>query len=72
MGESYQFDLRFDTAVTPLPGTALPVGGGEPGKAYNAYLAALAKGDLATLRSMVGEGGAWRYPETIRLRPRKR
>ena len=63
MGEAYQFDLHFDAAITPLPGTALPPGGGEAGKAYNAYLAALAQGDFAALRTMAGEDGAWRYPE---------
>jgi len=63
MGKDYQFDLRFDSAITPPPGTALPAGGGEPGRAYNAYLAALAKGDLVGLRAMAGENGSWRYPE---------
>lgn len=63
MGKDYQFDLRFDSAITPPAGAALPIGGGEPGRAYNAYLAALAKGDLAALRAMAGEDGAWRYPE---------
>jgi hypothetical protein len=63
MGEAYQFDLNFDTAITPAPGTALPPGGGEPGKAYNAYLAALAQGDFAALRTMAGDDGAWQYPE---------
>jgi hypothetical protein len=63
MGRSYQFDLRFDSPITPPPGTALPAGGGEPGRAYNAYLSALAKGDLAALRTMAGEDGGWRYPE---------
>ena len=63
MGKDYQFDLRFDSAVTPPAGTALPAGGGEPGRAYNVWLAALAKGDLVTLRAMAGEDGSWRYPE---------
>ncbi|MFC5579048.1 hypothetical protein ACFPOA_13625 [Lysobacter niabensis] len=63
MGQAYQFDLHFDAAITPLPGSALPPGGGEAGKAYNAYLAALAQGDFAALRTMAGEDGAWRYPE---------
>jgi hypothetical protein len=63
LGKDYQFDLRFDTAITPAPGTPLPAGGGEPGAAYNAWLAALAQGDLATLRRMAGEEGRWRYPE---------
>lgn len=63
MGRDYQFDLHFDAAITPAPGVALPPGGSEAGKAYNAYLAALAKGDLAVLRAMAGEEGDWRYPE---------
>ena len=63
MGKDYQFDLRFDTAVTPPSGSALSEGGGDPGRAYSAYLAALAKGDLAALRGMAGDEGAWRYPE---------
>lgn len=61
--KDYQFELSFDTAVTPAPGTALPAGGGEPGRAYNAYLDALAKGDLPVLRTMAGDEGRWRYPE---------
>lgn len=63
MGESYQFDLRFDAPVTPPPGRALPADGGEPARAYNAYLDALAQGDLVALRAMAGEEGRWRYPE---------
>lgn len=63
MGKEYQFELRFDTPITAAPGSVLPAGGGEPGRAYNAYLAALAKGDLVVLRSMAGEEGVWRYPE---------
>ncbi|QSX79329.1 hypothetical protein [Agrilutibacter solisilvae] len=62
-GKDYQFDLRFDAPVTPAPGTALPAGGAAPGQAYNAYLAALAKGDLPALRAMAGDEGRWRYPE---------
>ena len=61
--KDYQFDLSFDTRVTPAPGVALPAGGGEPGQAYNAYLDALARGDVAALRRMAGEEGRWRYPE---------
>ena len=63
MGKDYQFDLRFDSAITPPAGTALPAGGGEAGRAYNVYLAALTKGDLAALRAMAGEDGSWRFPE---------
>ncbi len=61
--ETYQFDLGFDVAITPAPGTDLPAGGGEPGKAYQVYLTALAQGDFATLRKLAGEAGAYRFPE---------
>ena len=61
--KAYQFDLAFDTPVTPAPGTDLPAGGGEAGRAYNAYLDALARGDLPALRTMAGDDGRWRYPE---------
>jgi len=63
LGKSYEFDLRFDTAITPAPGTPLPLGGGEPGAAYNAWLAALARSDLGALRQMAGDEGRWRFPE---------
>lgn len=63
LGKDYEFDLRFDTAITAAPGTPLPAGGGEPGADYNAWLAALAQGDLATLRRMAGDEGRWRFPE---------
>ncbi|MBK9670410.1 MAG: nuclear transport factor 2 family protein [Thermomonas sp.] len=60
-GETYDFDLRFDVAVTPPPGTPLPADGGEPGKAYHAWVAAVAKGDLGVLRTLVGDDyNAWR------------
>lgn len=61
--ETYQFDLSFDAAITPPPGTALPAGGGEPGKAYQTYLSALAKGDFDALRMLAGESGAYRFPQ---------
>lgn len=61
--ETYQFDLGFDVAITPAPGTDLPAGGGEPGKAYQVYLTALAQGDLDMLRKLAGEAGAYRFPK---------
>ncbi|MFT3897327.1 MAG: hypothetical protein QM719_06475 [Thermomonas sp.] len=61
--QTYDFDLRFDVAVTPLPGKPLPAGGGEPGAAYRAWLAALAKGDAVALRKLAGSDGSWRFPE---------
>lgn len=60
-GETYDFDLRFDAAVTPPPGTPLPADGGEPGRAYRAWAAAVAKGDLPVLRNLAGRDyDAWR------------
>ena len=60
-GETYDFDLVFDVAVTPPPGTPLAAGGGEPGKAYRAWIAAVAKGDLPVLRALVGgDYNGWR------------
>ena len=60
-GETYDFDLDFDVAITPPPGTPLPADGGEPGKAYRAWTAAVAKGDIKVLSALVGgEYDAWR------------
>jgi hypothetical protein len=43
-GETYTVDLTFDTAVTRAPaGTPLGAGGGAPGKALTAFLAAVKK-----------------------------
>ncbi len=61
--QTYDFDLRFDVAVTPLPGKPLPADGGDPGRAYRAWLAALAKGDVAALRTLVDSEHAYRFPE---------
>lgn len=62
-GETYDYDLRFDVAIVTPPGASLPAGGGGPGKAYRAYADAVAKGDLAALRRMLGESARWRMPE---------
>lgn len=60
-GETYDFDLNFDVAITPPPGTPLPADGGEPGKAYRAWTAAVAKGDIKVLGALVGSDyDAWR------------
>lgn len=63
LGTPYDYDLRFDTAVVPAPGSVLPAGGGAPGAAYNDWLGALAKGDVAALRRMGGEDARWRFPD---------
>jgi hypothetical protein len=63
-GKTYDFDLPFSARFTAAtPGTPLPADGGAPGKAYAAYLAALAKGDLPSLRRMLGESSRWQLPE---------
>lgn len=61
--QTYDFDLHFDVAVTPLPGKPLPGDGGEPGAAYRAWLAALAKGDADALRKLGDGEHAYRFPE---------
>ena len=62
-GKTYDFDLRFDTAITPAPGTELPVDGGAPGAAYRVYADAVARGDLPALRRLLGEAAQWRLPD---------
>ena len=60
-GETYDFDLAFDVAITPPAGTPLPAEGGDPGNAYRAWIAAVAKGDLPVLRRLVGgDYDGWR------------
>ncbi len=45
--KDYPTDLNFAVAIaTPDPGTALPADGGDAGKAYVAYVAAIRKGDV--------------------------
>jgi len=52
--ETYTIDLKFSTAVTRLPaGTKLPADGGEPGKAYKALQAAIAKKSWAGISKNV-------------------
>ncbi len=53
-GEPAEIDLRFAIAlsVTPLAGEPLPAGGGSPGAAYRAYLAAVAAKDFGALQRL--------------------
>lgn len=53
--KTFEFDLRFavDLLAGSLSGTALPKGGGEPGKVLVAYLKAVAKDDKAALQKVV-------------------
>ncbi len=48
-GRFYDLKFALDIAGPPDLGAALPADGGEPGKAYRAYLAALQKGDIDVL-----------------------
>ena len=63
--KSYQFDLKFAVDVTSadFSGDPLPAGGGEAGKAYLAYVAAVKKGDAEYLRSQLGEMAEWMMPK---------
>lgn len=57
----FQFDATFDVATSAPPkpaalaGKPLPAGGGEPGKAYEAYRKIMQKGDMVALRKAVTE-----------------
>ncbi len=54
-GTTYVVDLTFAVDVPAVvPGTPLPAGGGEPGKALLAYLAAAKKGDWAAIKAGSG------------------
>jgi len=48
-GRFYEMNFALDLPGAPNLGTALPADGGEPGKAYRNYLAALKKGDVDAL-----------------------
>ena len=58
-GRFYDLMFALDIAGPPDLGAALPPGGGEPAKAYMAYLAALKKGDIDALsKTMTKERSA--------------
>jgi hypothetical protein len=61
--DTYEADFRFELALVDLkdPGTPLPAGGGDPGKAYVGYIAALAKGDAEGVKQALGESSGWRF-----------
>lgn len=60
-GETYDYDLPFDAVVVAPLGTPLPADGGAPAQAYRQWIAALARGDVATLRTLAAEDAdnAW-------------
>jgi hypothetical protein len=50
-GPTYTIDVKFTADVIPAPtGTALPAGGGDPGKAFTAFLAAITKKDWTGIK----------------------
>ena len=61
-GSSYTVDLTFSAPVAKGPaGTALPAGGGEPGKALLAFLAARQKKDFAALKAGLSPAASERF-----------
>ena len=66
-GESYSIDLTFSTTVThPPAGTKLPAGGGEPGKAFKALQAAIAKKSWEGISSNVTPKNLESFNESYR------
>lgn len=65
-GDTIAYDFTFSAPVSdpdaPI-GDPLPAGGGEPGKAYLAWVAALHAGDLAKLKTMVPAEMAAQFDE---------
>jgi hypothetical protein len=58
-GRFYDLKFALDIAAAPDRGAALPADGGEPAKAYRAYVAALGKGDIDALsKTMTKERSA--------------
>lgn len=56
--KSFQFELTWavDVRSGALTGDPLPPDGGEPGKAYRAYVAAVGKNDLKALAALLAAG----------------
>ena len=56
--DKFQYDFQFNTILSdpnaPI-GDLLPEGGGEPGKAYQAWSAAVHSGDVEQLKAIVPE-----------------
>ena len=53
--KTFQFDFTWDAPVLAgaMSGTPVPAGGGDIGAAYQKYVAAIGKGDLALIRTAV-------------------
>ena len=66
-GEVYRVDLTFTTAVTRLPAApALDAGGGEPGKAFAALIAAIVQKDWAAMKAVLSRSVLDRFEEDYR------
>jgi len=61
--DTYEADFRFSLPLVDLkdPGKPLAAGGGDPGKAYTAYIAAVAKGDIEGIKKALAESSSWRF-----------
>jgi hypothetical protein len=57
-GRYYDLTFALDLPGAPDLGAALPAGGGDAGKAYLAYLAALKKGDIDALAKLMTKARA--------------
>ena len=61
-GSTYTVDLTFSAPVTQAPaGTALPAGGGEPGKALELFLTARQKKDWPSLKAALSPPASERF-----------
>ena len=62
--KTFQFDFTWDAPVLAgsMSGTAIAAGGGEIGAAYQKYVAAIGKGDLAAVRASVSAAKAADLP----------
>jgi len=61
-GSSYTVDLTFSAPVAKAPaGTALPAGGGEPGKALLGFFAARQKKDWLSLKAALSPSASERF-----------
>jgi hypothetical protein len=61
-GSTYTVDLTFSAPVAKAPsGTALPAGGGEPGKALQGFLAARQKKDWPSLKAALSPSATEKF-----------
>jgi hypothetical protein len=63
---TYTVELRFSVDVPQPVGTPLPKGGGEPGTAFNAFIAAASKKDWAGIRAGASPAAFKRFNDEFR------